>query len=372
MLNRGILTAVFVLFAGALFAQTPVPSGAPTAKSPSGKSAASASPSALPTPGAQEIINSLGESDLQSAIALLKSNFANPDAITEPELNRALLTGLLVRMPGALVLLPNRESSQPETTTPFYNEIFDNHIGYLRLGSLNAANLKELDKTLQDFTNKKVDAVIVDLRASDSGDFATAAEFAKRFCPKGKILFTLRKPGARQDRSFNSDRHPAFQGLLVALIDSDTAGSAEALASALRTQEKALIIGQGTAGRAVEYSDHPLPSGKILRVASAEAVLPDGQPLFPGGVKPDLPVELPIGAKREIFRLSAQKGMSAFVYEAARPHLNEAALIAGTNPELEMAEPPPSGRGSEKLPRHDSVLQRALDVVTSLEVYQKR
>ena len=323
-------------------------------------------------PGTQEIINSLGEGDLQAAISLLKSNFANPDAITEPELNRALLTGLLVRMPGALVFLPNRESAQPETTAPFYNEVFENHIVYLRLGSLSAANLKELDKTLQEVTNKKVDAVIVDLRASDSGDFATAAEFAKRFCPKGKALFTLRKPGARQDRSFNSDRDPAFQGLLVVLIDSDTAGSAEALASVLRAQDKALTIGQATAGRAVEYSDQALPSGKILRVASAEAILPDGQPLFPGGVKPDLPVELPIAAKHEIFRLSADKGMSTFVYEAERPHLNEAALIAGTNPELEITELPPATRGRERPPLHDSVLQRALDVVTSLEVYQKR
>jgi len=135
-----------------------------------------------------------------------------------------MLTGLLARMPGGLMLLPNRESAAPEPAASFYSEVFDGHIGYLRLGPLNSANLKEMDKNLQDFVAKKVDAVIVDLRASSVGDFATAAEFAKRFCPKGKALFTVRKPAARQDRSFSSDRDPAFQGLIVALIDSDTAG----------------------------------------------------------------------------------------------------------------------------------------------------
>ena len=329
-------------------------------------------PAPSATPGTEQIINSLGENDLQSAISLLKSNFTNPEAFTDAELNRATLAGLLVRMPGGLMLLPSLDAAAAEPTPPFYSEIFEGHIGYLRIGPLNSANLKELDKNLQDFAAKKVDALIVDLRASGSGDFAAAAEFAKRFCPKGKALFTVRKPAARQDRPFNSDRDPTFQGFVVALTDGDTAGGAEALAAVLRLYDKALIIGQSSAGRAVEYSDLPLPSGKILRVASAEAVLADGQSLFPGGVKPDLPVEMSIADKRQIFNLSGEKGMTPFVYETERPHLNEAALIAGTNPELDIPDAQRRNRAREKQPARDSVLQRALDVVTSLEIYQKR
>src|SRR5207249_2965505 len=169
-------------------------------------------------------------------------------------------------------------------------------------------------------------------------DFAMAAEFAKRFCPRGKPLFTLRKPAARQDRVFNSDRDPAFQGLIMVLADGDTSGAAEAVASALRFYDKALLIGQPTAGRAAEYSDLPLPGGKILRIAVAEMISPEGRSLFPEGVKPDLPVEMSLADKRQIFQSSGEKGMSPFVYEAGRPHMNEAALLAGTNPEVEAAE----------------------------------
>ena len=374
MLNRAAATAISFLLAAHAFGQNPAPSSAPTANSPAapGKSVA---PSASPTPGPEQIIDSLGEGDLQAAIALLKSNFTNPDAITDTELNRATLAGLLMRMPGGLMLLPPQPrggSAMPESTASFHSEVFDGHVGYLRLGSLNSANLKELDKNLQDFVAKKVDAVIVDLRASSTGDFAIAAEFAKRFCPKGKALFALRKPAARQNRSFSSDRDPAFQGLIVALIDGDTTTGAEAVAADLRFYDKALLIGQASAGRAVEYSDLPLPSGKILRVASAEAALPDGQPLFPGGVKPDLPVEMSLIDKRQIFRLSSEKGMTPFVYETERPHLNEAALIAGTNPEIDIPDAQRRNRARERQPARDSVLQRALDVVTSLEIYQKR
>ena len=54
--------------------------------------------------------------------------------------------------------------------------------------------------------------------------------------------------------------------------------------------------------------------------------------------------------------------------------MNEAALLAGTNPELEAVEAAQQrrGRAPEKPPAHDHVLQRVLDVVTSLEIYQKR
>jgi hypothetical protein len=371
--------AIWVLMVANGFAQSPAPSAASPAASSAptpAKSSPSSSPSATPT--TEELINSLGAADLQAVITLLKNNFTNPDAITETELNRATVEGLTIRLSHGVILLPPEsrgEAAPRESSSAFYSEILDGHAGYLRLGAFTTANLQAMDKKLGEFSAKKVEALIIDLRESPpTNDFATAAEFAKRFCPKGKPLFKLRKPAARQDRVFSSDREPTFQGLIMVLADGETAGGAETLAGALRFYDKALIIGQPTAGRAVEYSDLQLPSGKMLRVAVAEAVLPEGRPLFPDGVKPDLPVEMSVADKRQIFQLSVQKGMGPFVYETERPHLNEAALLAGTNPELDAAEAAQERRrrAPEKPAAHDPVLQRALDVVTSLEIYQKR
>ncbi len=371
--------AIFI-FAVNLAAQSPAPTSpapAPLGKAPQTQSKSPALPAGSPseTPTTEGLVNSLGLPDLQSVITLLKSNFTNPDAITDIELNRAAVEGLLVRLPRGVMLLPGKENVPSAAPSSFYSEIIAGSIGYVRLGSLNSANLQALDKSLSTFAGKKVNALIVDLRATQAtDDLALAAEFAKRFCPRGKTIFTLRKPPGRQDHGFNSDRDPAFRGLVMVLADGDTAGAAEAIAAALRFYDKALVIGQPTAGRAAEYSDLPLPTGKILRLAVAEMVSPEGRSLFPEGVKPDLPVEMSLADKRQIFQLSGEKGMNQFVYEAGRPHMNEAALLAGTNPEVEAAEAAQQrrGRSPEKPPPHDPVLQRALDVITSLEVYQKR
>src|SRR2546423_583575 len=254
---RFICPALFGIFLITnVLAQSPSPSPSSPARPPTPtKSPATPVPSPVATPTTEELINSLGQVDLQAVISLLKSNFTNPDALSDLELNRATV-----------------------------------------------------------------------------------------------------------------------QGLITVLIDGETAGAAEALAGALRICDKALIIGQTTAGRAVEYSDLSLPSGKFLRVAVAEAALAEDQKLFPDGVKPDLPVEMSMMDKRQIFQLSAEKGMGPFVSETERPHMNEAALIAGTNPEVDAAEAAQRRRerGADKPAVHDLVLQRALDLVTSLEIYQKR
>ena len=369
-------TFAISIFAVNLGAQSPAPTSpapSPSGRLPQAQSKSPALPAASPT--TEDLVNSLGPADLQAVITLLKGNFTNSDAITDIELNRATVEGLLVRLPRGVMLLSGKENVPSAAPSGFYGEVIAGSIGYVRLGSLNSANLQALDKSLSNFGGKKVNALIVDLRASQAtDDLALAAEFAKRFCPRGKTIFTLRKPAGRQDRGFNSDRDPAFRGLVMVLADGDTAGAAEAIAAALRFYDKALVIGQPTAGRAAEYSDLPLPTGKILRLAVAELISPEGRSLFPEGVKPDLPVEMSLADKRQIFQLSGEKGMNPFVYEAGRQHMNEAALLAGTNPEVEAAEAAQQRRGQsqEKQPPHDPVLQRALDVITSLEVYQKR
>jgi hypothetical protein len=328
-----------------------------------------------PSPSPPSLLETLTAADLQQAIPIIRDHYVNPAALNETELKRATLAGIIEHLGRGVLLLPARGSATA-TPAPFYREIIGGHIGYLRPGDLSPPQLQELDTTLRGFAGKNVDAVILDLRGSvEANDYAKAAEFAKRFIPKGQALFSLRGPAAPAVRDFVSDQAPLYNGLLVLLADGETAGATEVLAAVLRFYNHAIIIGETTAGAAVDYSDLPLPSGKILRVAVAEAILPDEHSRYPNGVQPDLPAGLPIAVKREIFAQSLTKGMAPFVFETDRPHLNEAALLAGTNPEIEAAQAAQQRQaqgGTKPSVLHDTVLQRGVDLVTSIEVYQKQ
>jgi len=354
-----------------LFAESAPSSPAPSASASASPGKTADSPSA--TPDSRTIIDGLSQGDLSNALDLLKNNYINPSALSDQELSRATLQGLLDRLaPGVSVFSqppPNPEAS------PFLAEILDDRIGYLRLGSLVKGNLDQMDAALQNFNSKMLKSVVLDLRAtSGSSDFDLAAEVIKRFSPKGKVLFTIKKTNAKQERIMTSNQDPSFQGLTVVLVDKDTAGAAEVVAAALRIFANAMIIGQNTPGQAVEFSDLSLPSGKILRVAVSEVVLPGNVSIFPNGVKPDEAVAMPAEMKREIFRLSQEKGVSQFVFETERLHMNEASLVAGTNPELDALQAAQRVKSTERpkpLP-HDVVLQHAVDLITSIGIYETK
>jgi hypothetical protein len=179
-------------------AQTP----ARPARSPA---EAPASPSPSP---AKTGIDALNAADLQAAISLVQQRYVNPAAVSGAELNRATLDGLLRRLDGGVVLLPARPAATP-TPAPFYREIIDGHIGYLRLGDLSRGQLQELDTTLRGFAGKKVDALVLDLRGSvEANDYGAAAEFASRFVAKAKPLFSLRGTAGAPNRDFVSTQIP--------------------------------------------------------------------------------------------------------------------------------------------------------------------
>jgi C-terminal processing protease CtpA/Prc len=205
----------------------------------------------------------------------------------------------------------------------------------------------------------------------EANDYETAAEFASRFVAKDKPLFSLRGTAGAPSRDFTATQNQAYVGLIAVLVDGETAGATETLAGVLRQNDKAILIGQPTAGRPVVYSDSPLPGGSILRIAVAQAILPEHTPPVGEGIEPDLSVALATQEKEQIFQQSLSKGMAPFVFEADQPHLNEAALLAGTNPEIELSQQR-RARAGENSAQHDTVLQRAIDLVTSIEVYEKQ
>ena len=357
MILRPILSAItLALVATALHAQTPVP-----AENKSGP---------FVSPDIHTRVNSLPPADVKEAIDLLKKNYLNPKALTDSELDRATLQGLLSLIaPGGQIVAPAATGdAQP---VPFHTEIIDNRIGYLRLGSLSKGDIGELDSALQDFDSKSLKSAILDLRATpSSNDFEMAAEVVKRFSPKGKILFTIKKPGANENRQFTSDQEPKFHGLLIALADGETAGAAEVALAALRAHAKAMIVGQLTAGQAAEFADMPLPSGKVLRVAVSEISLPGAAALFPGGVKPDIAVEMTDVQKQ--LRVDLENSVGRFVFDSERPRMNEAALVSGKNPELDALQAAQHSKSPAKPLVHDAVLQRAVDLVTSIGIYENR
>src|SRR5437588_8107239 len=123
-------------------------SAQPPAKASPSPPPASSPPSVSPTPTTRSLIDSMDSADLKEAIQLLKNNYIKPETLNETELSRAAFEGILTRLGRGVVLLSDSAAAPAESAAPFFGEILEGHVSYLRLGALIRANLDALDANL--------------------------------------------------------------------------------------------------------------------------------------------------------------------------------------------------------------------------------
>jgi C-terminal processing protease CtpA/Prc len=335
------------------------------------------SPSASETPQntrrLRDIVNQLDQAGLQRVIEQLRSSYVDSNALTTQEINQAAVEGLLSRLgPGASLQTKN-QTEQQVPIRPFKSEIIETQFGYLRLGSFNLNGLPQLDETLANFRNRSVTGLILDLRTMQPGsNFQLAADILSRFVAKGKVLFKTVEPKGGAEQVYVSSADPVFTGPLAVLVSQDNAGTAEAIAGALRDQLHALIIGQKTSGRAVEYEHYPIGDDLVLTVAIRELVIPGAPPIFPNGLTPDIAAPFPKQQQESVLALADQYGVADYIFDEERPHTNEAALVAGKNPDLDAYEADHANGKPKQQHVKDVVLQRAIDFLTAISVFRAK
>ncbi len=321
----------------------------------------------------RDAADALKEDELDQIVSLLRENYIRPESLTDSALARARVQGLLDRLGAGARIYPIAVSTAAPTS-PFRSERLEGGTAYIRLGSLGPGNLAALDKALDDLAPKPPAALVLDLRATPpSTDFEMAAEVCRRFAPRGRILFSIKRPKANDEEVLTSREDPRWRGLLVVLVDGDTAGSGEIIAAVLRTHLRAYIVGQQTKGEAAQFEDIALGVSKVLRVAIGEVTLPDATPVFPGGLTPDLVLAVPQEQVDALLASALDGGVATLVAEKIRPRMSEAALVAGTNPELDAMKELQQlkAKGQEPMPPlRDAALQRALDYITSVSIFE--
>lgn len=322
----------------------------------------------------RSLVDEVDQAGLQEAFRILRSDYIQKDKLSFLELNRSALQGLLERLEfGAMILTPeSREAANSPFT--FNSDRLTPEAGYVRFGRFTKEGVTELDRALVKFTEEKpISTLILDLRSPQPmADFGIAAEILSRFRPEAEVLFKIRKEPGDQDtrpRIFTAKKPSNhWDGEIILLIDEETGNVGEIIAAVLQQKSKELIvIGTQTRGLTVEYRDVPLSENRFLRYAVAEVVLDDGTSIFRKGITPDIVTTTPSKVKQAIFRNTESKDVSMgdYIFERQRPRMSEAALVAGTDPELSYWLAKSQGEPTEwdKKPLKDRALDQAIDLL---------
>lgn len=307
--------------------------------------------------------------------------------MSDAELNRAAVQGLLAELGPRARLLTNGSPANPAAETPLVTQTrrFDRRIAYIRIARVGkglAGKIKDACQRLAG-TNA-LEGVVLDLRYADGDDYAAAVEAADLFASKAQPVLDWGNGMVSSGANPNAIRIP-----VAVLVNRDTAGAAEAVAAVLREIKAALILGGRTAGEAMVMQDYPLSGGGQLRIAVAPLTLGDGSALPAGGVRPDISVTVNPEAERIYYtnafavlygeggpggpRVASANGTEATNLASAQPPLNEAELVREHRESLDrdmgeapLPKPKPKPAKAAKPLVTDPVLARALDLIKGL------
>lgn len=312
---------------------------------------------------------------------LLRTQLAGLD---EAALNRAAVQGLLDQLKTRVQVLdqapPSAQTNGPALTS---SNVFDRAYAYLRVTRVAAGLDQQLERAWAQLSaTNPLRGLILDLRFAGGQDYAAAAAVADRFFTEEKPLLDWGQGTRRATPKTN-----AIPGPVVLLVNSDTSGAAEALAAVLRHHQVALLIGHHTAGDAYGLREFTLTTGHRVRLGVAPIKVGRGDPIPPGGLKPDIHVEVPRDQERLWYQdpyaeprgtTLAAAGPAAEstltgTNRPARRRLTEAELVRmmreGQTPDS-VGPPPTSARppASDGPVLRDPALVRALDLLKGLTV----
>src|SRR6266480_4948249 len=171
-------------------------------------------------------------------------------------------------------------------------------IGNLRINSLDNGEAADARARLQELLKQGAQKIVLDLRSVAGGEIQEGVTLANLFIHDGLIAKTI---GREQKvlKTFPADpKATLFNGPVVVLIDSGTAGAAEIVASAFLEGKRGDVVGEKSFGAGSEQELFTLRDGDGLLLTTIKWASASGKPFLGedrnrSGVAPTVEVKRP-------------------------------------------------------------------------------
>lgn len=234
--------------------------------------------------------------------------------------------------------------------------VLPGNIGYIRLDTLIVNDAPaEVRKALERL--KSADGIILDLRNNPGGLLSNSQEIAELFIDEGVLLYST---ASRKSIEATRSKSPAATHQpLVVLVNKGTGSAAEILASALRDNGRAKLIGEKTFGKGLVQQVFKLADGSGMNVTVASYRTARNRIFHNIGLEPDYPVEVEadngpwwVALSSGSLRAAPTDGKDLQLRKAIWAVRNQIAFARGLPPE---PEPEQSGfRSSSTTPERAS------------------
>jgi carboxyl-terminal processing protease len=165
-----------------------------------------------------------------------------------------------------------------------------NRVGYIRLTEFSSHAPQQMRRAIQALLDEGVNGFVLDLRNNPGGLLHASIDISRMWLNDGVIVQTSDRRGRSQDYVANQS---ALTDLpLAVLVNGSSASSSEILTGALLDNNRAIVIGRQTFGKALVQSVHPLSDGSGLAVTVAHYYTPNGTDISRRGILPTVEVRM--------------------------------------------------------------------------------
>jgi carboxyl-terminal processing protease len=189
------------------------------------------------------------------------------------------------------------ERRQIEVPTVEY-EMLDNNVGYISVSQFEEVTADQFIKAVNDLDKKGQKGLIVDLRNNPGGLLNIVVEMLDRLLPKGLIVYTQDKNGAKEE--FFSDGDEEFNKPMVVLINGNSASASEIFAGAIQDYGIGTLVGTTSFGKGIVQSVIPLDDETAVKITVSKYYTPKGRNIHGTGIEPDVEVELKDDLKQKV------------------------------------------------------------------------
>jgi carboxyl-terminal processing protease len=157
--------------------------------------------------------------------------------------------------------------------------------GYLRLLSFPDSSAQRVHDATQALVGRGAKGIILDLRDNPGGLLTEAVRTTSVFLDRGVVCTVS---GLHQDETvYEVSGGADFPALPVTvLVNGGSASASEIVAAALADNERAVVVGKRTYGKASVQSIRPLSAGRALKLTTATYLTPAGADLAGRGIRP--------------------------------------------------------------------------------------
>ncbi|MDE1890053.1 MAG: S41 family peptidase [Planctomycetota bacterium] len=233
----------------------------------------------------------------------------------------------------------------------------DYKIGYLAVTNFQENTIKDMDDAIQDLLKKGMKSLILDLRFNPGGLLNVAVDMCDKFLEKGKIVST-RGRDKTQNYVYQARKKGTYPNLpLVILINNGSASASEIVAGAIKDHKRGVLLGIKTFGKGSVQSLIPVGDGKAaLKLTTARYYTPSGICIHEKGIEPDIKVPLNFAQIKALHEHLSITNIDSKINEAKEKD-------TGVKGKIET---------KEKQQYTDIQLERAMDILKGIEIYEKR